>query len=677
MSSIERKKREPRHRSASVVRKSPVKGVVKLPEVRSKSVTIPDSRSDSKAHQISTKASTSTKSAQSPQHEEHLTIILQYLHSANLRSAEKALEEESALRLNSDAESEMLTLLRELKFSEAIALVEKVAKESEALVAQLPAHAVEDVFYTLHKFRFIRMINQNLLKQAAGVLSQTVMPYVSAQADVHRRDWFAADVAALRETLHQRKLRSKEPKQRDEAGSPLNPYLSWQWPHEIKRVWTAAQVASKTGKGEPYALALAKLFVARKPTATLEELVAMRQRRAKVSSLSPTRYAQSAYPPRRMSHSSIQQSPSPSLSPSPAPAPQEGLVSGSPLSVTSESGRVILPKGSGQEKPHFKLHSTLVDHKGIPRWLDLNTLTDRLMVASAGDDSAVQLWDLSLPGRVASLTGHRGAVTCVQFDPQQKLQQERAGAHLLVSCGQDKTVRLWDWQRATAVVQWVGHSRVVNQVAFVPNDPARVVSCSSDHSMKVWNVHGTHFESTLNASSPFSAMCFLQQGAMLLGALSKGQLRCYKPRLSTLLRSFTVPDMADQFITSLAPHPHDENYVLIAGDREAVIRLFDLRNERVVSTYAGAGYAASRSSCAAFSPQGEHVYSASSPSIGRPTSATTGVYLWGSNSRAMTVLPCHDLITFVRWTEVGSLPLMVAASADRTLRVYTGISCIF
>ncbi|MDT9242344.1 MAG: WD40 repeat domain-containing protein, partial [Limnospira sp. PMC 1261.20] len=75
-------------------------------------------------------------------------------------------------------------------------------------------------------------------------------------------------------------------------------------------------------------------------------------------------------------------------------------------------------------------------------------------------DKTLKLWDLERATELATLRGHSWSVNAVAIAPDGK----RA-----VSASMDKTLKLWDLERATELATLRGHSWSVNAVAIAPD----------------------------------------------------------------------------------------------------------------------------------------------------------------------------------------------------------------
>jgi WD40 repeat protein len=102
---------------------------------------------------------------------------------------------------------------------------------------------------------------------------------------------------------------------------------------------------------------------------------------------------------------------------------------------------------------------------------------DGRLLASAGQDGTVKMWDVATSQEVRTLTGHTGVVSGVAFSPDGKL----------ASAGQDRTVRLWDAETGRQIRTLQGHTSSVLAVAFSP-DGRQLASGSEDQTVKLWDV---------------------------------------------------------------------------------------------------------------------------------------------------------------------------------------------
>jgi WD40 repeat protein len=102
---------------------------------------------------------------------------------------------------------------------------------------------------------------------------------------------------------------------------------------------------------------------------------------------------------------------------------------------------------------------------------------DGKLLASAGLDQSLRLWDASTGAPRQVLRGHAGSVWAVSFSPD---------GRQLASTGSDQSVRLWDTDQGTSEV--VGQHEVRGySVAFHP-DGARIASSGARGSVIVWSL---------------------------------------------------------------------------------------------------------------------------------------------------------------------------------------------
>src|SRR5690606_14815171 len=110
------------------------------------------------------------------------------------------------------------------------------------------------------------------------------------------------------------------------------------------------------------------------------------------------------------------------------------------------------------------------------------------LLATAGDDGAIQIWDLATGGLARTLGGHQAPVL--------ELRTDGAGRRLL-SAGQDGTVRVWD--PATGAEEHSFPSGGRGWGGDISGDGERVVVARGDLGAELWQLDGRRRLAVLRA----------------------------------------------------------------------------------------------------------------------------------------------------------------------------------
>ena len=172
-----------------------------------------------------------------------------------------------------------------------------------------------------------------------------------------------------------------------------------------------------------------------------------------------------------------------------------------------------------QPEPHDVLSSHTGDIKAI------SFSSSGKLVASAGKDNTIILWDTRTWQPLATLRGHNSGVKAVRFSKDDRY---------LASGGGDETVIVWDVREKKEVRRFkVGNT--VNAVAFSP-DGKLLASGSNSKSIFLWDLRSGAKVRTCTGKDDVFALAFSPNGKILAAAGNNRLLQLWDAETGALIR---------------------------------------------------------------------------------------------------------------------------------------------
>ncbi|HEY9626643.1 MAG TPA: serine/threonine-protein kinase [Coleofasciculaceae cyanobacterium] len=216
-------------------------------------------------------------------------------------------------------------------------------------------------------------------------------------------------------------------------------------------------------------------------------------------------------------------------------------------------------------------------------------------LASAGDNKAIYLWDLTTQQRPVKLPAQ--GVRSLLFAPDGKT---------LISAGDDKTIRLWDWQSGKPLTAFVGHTASVRSLAFSP-DGKTLASAGWDKTVRLWDWRSGELLQVLQHGLQVTAVAFSPEGEWIASASCDRTVRLWQqpqpnqqPNQPILLSGHTWA------VLTVAFSP--DSQILATGSEDNSIKLWEVQTGRLLQTLTEHSWAIA---ALAFSPDGKTLISAS------------------------------------------------------------------
>ena len=154
---------------------------------------------------------------------------------------------------------------------------------------------------------------------------------------------------------------------------------------------------------------------------------------------------------------------------------------------------------------------------------------DGKRLATASDDSTVQLWDANAGECLKTLWGHESWVHSVSFSCE----------GLLATGSRDKTVKIWDIETGECLQTFAEHLHRIKSVAFSPCGKI-LASGSDDQTLKIWEIKRGICLKTLSGHSDW-VLCvmFSPCGKILASAGGDRTVKLWEVETGKCVRTLT------------------------------------------------------------------------------------------------------------------------------------------
>ena len=284
---------------------------------------------------------------------------------------------------------------------------------------------------------------------------------------------------------------------------------------------------------------------------------------------------------------------------------------------------------------------TLFNHGSGVRTVAYSPVNPSL-VASAGDNTEIKLWDLR-KGTAITLGSHADTVNSIAFSPDGKF---------LVSGGDDYVIKLWDVQRKQHIVtrehltDWTRSQ--VKAVTFSPN--GEMIATGGRHA-KLWNVQTYQEITTFKHDGWVWAVAFSADGKRLATGDDTGHVNVWNLQNQRAVAQLHADSNA-VYAVQFSPN----NQILAGGGYDGRVKLWKVPNWNSYGTLTSNGTISEIS----FSPDSG-------------TLAATGyksVYLWTvSIGDSIATLTRHtDWVRTTAFSPDGGT--LISSGADGTVRIW-------
>ncbi|KAL5484535.1 hypothetical protein EMCRGX_G021053 [Ephydatia muelleri] len=224
----------------------------------------------------------------------------------------------------------------------------------------------------------------------------------------------------------------------------------------------------------------------------------------------------------------------------------------------------------------------------------------------------------------------------------------------ILAASNDNTARLWSISEGRSKHILEGHSGKVLCAKFIADETHKMVTGSHDRTLKIWDLSQKSCIRTLFAGSSCNDIIAGKgMGTSIISGHLDKRIRFWDARGNAAASEIALPGK----VTSFDHNP--DRQLLLCCSRDDTLRLIELRQNSIMSTFSTSGFKVSEDwSRACFSPDGQYVAAGS---------ADGSVFVWEVASGRMKSKKEHmgSSVVVCGWHPSGQL----FASGDRSKKI--------